>query len=104
MAKASARGGNRVGAVRGCSMVRNPSGNPYWIKRSEVTQEQPMALERLLAAMIKEAGGEIRVSYDALVAAHTDKDQFLTMDIIDNGATLLLQIADSEDVPDDIKQ
>lgn len=69
-----------------------------------MTQEQPMALERLLAAMIAEAGGEIRVSYDALVAAHGEKDQFLTMDIVDNGATLLLQIADAEEVPDDIKQ
>ena len=66
-------------------------------------EETPMAIERLLAAIVLEAGGELRVSYDAIVAAHSGEDKFLVMDIVDGGAALALSLADREEVPSDVK-
>lgn len=68
-----------------------------------MAEEMPMQIERLLAAIVVEAGGEVRVSFDALVAAHGDEDRFLVMEVVDDGATLVLTLVDKEDVPDDVK-
>lgn len=66
-------------------------------------EETPMAIERLLAAIVLDAGGEVRVTYDSLVAAHEGEDKFLVMDIIEGGTILALSLADKEDIPDDVK-
>jgi hypothetical protein len=61
-----------------------------------------MALEGLLAALVIDGGGEVRVSYDALVAAHDpQKDRFVVIDVVEGGAALALTLADKDDVPDD---
>lgn len=65
--------------------------------------EQTIALERVLAAMIEEAGGEIRVSYDSFVRAHDGLNRYLVIDITDDGATLAFSLAEENEVPKDVR-
>lgn len=64
---------------------------------------QTLAIERLLAALIMEAGGEIRVQYDSIVAAHGPNNRYLVMDIVEDGTALALTLAESDEVPEDVR-
>ena len=58
-------------------------------------------LSSFLAAIIDDAGGEVRIPYDTFLAQHGDKN--ITIDIIDDGQTLKLGLIDTKDIPDDVE-
>lgn len=62
-----------------------------------------MAVERLLAAIVEEAGGEIRVSYDALLRAHGPTNKYLVMEIVEGGAALAVSLAEEDEVPENVR-
>jgi len=50
-----------------------------------------------LAAIVEEAGGEIKVSYDAF--RNQSQDRVLSIDLEDDGATLVFRMVDG--IPDE---
>lgn len=58
-------------------------------------------LAPFLAAIIEESGGEVLIPYDTLTQQKGEKN--ITIDLIDDGATLRLGLIDTKDIPDDIE-
>jgi hypothetical protein len=60
-----------------------------------------MDLSVFLAAVIENAGGEVRVPYDTFVALQQGEPKALSLDLEDDGATLVFRVGD---VPEDLEE
>lgn len=52
-----------------------------------------------IAAIVEEAGGEVRIPYESVIGGKGDKA--LAFDIVDDGATIAISLVDAKDIPDD---
>jgi hypothetical protein len=58
-------------------------------------------MAQFLAAFIEESGGEIRLAFDTI--KDQTGDRAITLDFEDEGATIVLRVIDTKDIPDDVE-
>ncbi len=56
-------------------------------------------LAKFLGALINELGGEARIPFDSWSKIGEDKS--ISIDVEDDGATLVLRLIDTKDIPDE---